>query len=99
MSNFPSRIFISHHISLAQYVIIRLWPLRPITIFKVGVFMNSKVGLLTLSIMAAAVLFLIGGFAFGKSVGIICVWVSILIVGLAGGNLMNSPGPDNQQQH
>jgi hypothetical protein len=94
---FPSRIFISHNIFPGQCGIILLWSPRPITIFNVGVFMNSKVGLLVLAIMAATVLFLIGGFAFGKSVGIICVLLAIFIGGLAGGNLMNS-SPDNQQQ-
>ena len=58
---------------------------------------NSKVGLLFLTVIAAIVLFLIGGFVFGKSVGIVCVFLAIFLGGLAGGNLMNSPEPDHQQ--
>lgn len=57
---------------------------------------NSKVGLLFMAVIAAIVLFLIGGFVFGKSVGIVCVFLAIALGGLAGGNLMNSPEPDNQ---
>ncbi len=60
--------------------------------------MNSKMGMLVMSVIAAAVLWLIGGFVFGKAVGMVCVLIGITIVGLAAGNVMNSPAPDDQQR-
>ncbi len=57
---------------------------------------NSKVNTLILTIIAAIALWLIGGFVFGKAVGMICVLIGITIVGLAAGNVMNSPAPDDQ---
>ncbi len=58
--------------------------------------MNSKINTLIMSIIAAIVLWLIGGFVFGKAVGMICVLIGITLVGLAAGNVMNSPAPDDQ---
>ncbi len=58
--------------------------------------MNSKMSTLVMSIIAAATLWLIGGFVFGKAVGMICVIIGITIVGLAAGNCMNSPQPDHK---
>lgn len=58
--------------------------------------MNSKINILIMSIIAAVVLWLIGGFVFGKAVGMVCVLIGITIVGLAAGNVMNSPAPDDQ---
>ncbi len=58
--------------------------------------MNSKMGLLVMSVIAAVVLWLIGGFVFGKAVGMVCVLIGITIVGLAAGNVMNSPAPDDK---
>ena len=58
--------------------------------------MNSKIGTLVISIIAAAVLWLVGGFVFGKAVGMVCVIVGITLVGLAAGSVMNSPEPDNK---
>lgn len=58
--------------------------------------MNSKVGLLVMSVIAAVVLWLIGGFVFGKAVGMVCVLIGITLVGLAAGNVMNSPAPDDK---
>lgn len=58
--------------------------------------MRSKINTLIMTIIAAAVLWLIGGFVFGKAVGMICVLIGITIVGLAAGNIMNSPAPDDQ---
>ncbi|HKB59603.1 MAG TPA: hypothetical protein VKC56_06100 [Gallionellaceae bacterium] len=57
---------------------------------------NNKIGTLVLSIVSAAALWLIGGFVFGKAVGMACVLIGITIVGLAAGNCMNSPAPDDQ---
>ena len=61
--------------------------------------MDSKVRLLVISILIAVVLWLLGGFVFGHALGIICVFLSIAIVGWAAGNLMNTPAPstDNKQ--
>lgn len=50
-----------------------------------------------MSIIVAAVLWLVGGFVFGKAVGMVCVIIGIAIVGLAAGNIMNSPEPDHKQ--
>ncbi len=58
--------------------------------------MNSKMGLLVMSVIASTVLWLIGGFVFGKAVGMVCVLIGITLVGLAAGNLMNSPAPDDK---
>jgi uncharacterized membrane protein YdjX (TVP38/TMEM64 family) len=58
--------------------------------------MRSKINTLIMAIIAAVVLWLIGGFVFGKAVGMVCVLIGITIVGLAAGNIMNSPAPDDQ---
>ncbi len=58
--------------------------------------MNSKMGLLVMSVIASIVLWLIGGFVFGKAVGMVCVLIGITLVGLAAGNVMNSPAPDDK---
>ncbi len=58
--------------------------------------MRSKINTLIMTIIAAIVLWLIGGFVFGKAVGMVCVLIGITIVGLAAGNIMNSPAPDDQ---
>lgn len=59
--------------------------------------MNPKTRTLVISIFAAVVLWLLGGFVFGKSVGMICVIVGISLVGLAAGNIMNSPEPEHKK--
>lgn len=58
--------------------------------------MNSKINMLIMAIIASTVLWLIGGFVFGKAVGMVCVLIGITLVGLAAGNCMNSPAPDDQ---
>ena len=58
--------------------------------------MNSKIGTFAMVTIAAIVLWLIGGFVFGKTVGMICVTIGITLVGLAAGNIMNSPEPENK---
>ncbi len=58
--------------------------------------MNSKINTLIMSVIAAIVLWLIGGFVFGKAVGMVCVLIGITLVGLAAGNVMNSPAPDDK---
>lgn len=53
--------------------------------------MNSKMGVLWMSVLAAMMLWLLGGLVFGKEVGMVCVILGITIVGMAAGNVMNSP--------
>ena len=53
--------------------------------------MDSKTRTLILSVIVAAILLLLGGFVFGHTLGIITVFLSILIVGLASGNMMDTP--------
>lgn len=58
--------------------------------------MDSKMRTLVTALIAAMVLWIVGGFVFGKAVGMICVIIGIAIVGLAAGNVMNSPDPDHK---
>ncbi len=58
--------------------------------------MDSKMRTLVIAIIAAMVLWIVGGFVFGKAVGMICVIAGVAIVGLAAGNVMNSPEPDHK---
>jgi hypothetical protein len=57
---------------------------------------SNKINLMVMAIVAAIALWLIGGFVFGKAVGMVCVLIGITLVGLAAGNVMNSPAPDDQ---
>lgn len=61
--------------------------------------MDSKVRTLVLSVVVAVVLWLLGGFVFSHTLGIICIFLSIVIVGLAAGNLMNTPEPTHGPTH
>lgn len=54
--------------------------------------MDSKARILVISIFIAVILWLLGGFVFGHALGIVCVFFSILIVGWAAGNIMDTPG-------
>lgn len=56
--------------------------------------MNSKLGTFTIVTIASIVLWLVGGFIFGKAVGMVLVTIGITLVGLAAGNIMNSPEPE-----
>ena len=49
-----------------------------------------------MAVIACSVLWLIGGFHYSHTVGIIFVWLGITIVGLAAGNVMNSPEPEQK---
>jgi hypothetical protein len=55
--------------------------------------MDSKIRMLILSVVIAAVLWLLGGFVVGHTLGMIFVFLSIVVVGLAAGNLMDTPEP------
>ena len=57
---------------------------------------SNKINTLIMAILASCALWLIGGFVFGKAVGMACVLIGITIVGLAAGNCMHSPAPDDQ---
>jgi hypothetical protein len=60
--------------------------------------MDSKTRMLVLSVIIAVILWLLGGFVFGHTLGIICVFLSIVIVGLATGNMMNTPGSTSDKK-
>ncbi len=49
---------------------------------------------LVLPIIAAATLWLVGGFFLSKELAMICVILGIGIVGYAAGSVMNSPAKD-----
>jgi hypothetical protein len=55
--------------------------------------MDSKTRTLILSIIVAAILWLLGGFVFNHALGIVCVFIGITIVGLATGSIMDTPEP------
>ncbi|MDR2196298.1 MAG: hypothetical protein LBE50_06950 [Gallionellaceae bacterium] len=56
----------------------------------------SKTGYLVLAVAVSIVLWVLGGFVFNHWGGIISVMVSITLIGLAAGNFMNSPEPENK---
>lgn len=53
--------------------------------------MDPKVRTLMLAVVVAIILWLIGGLVVNNVLGIILVMLGIVIVGLAGGNIMNTP--------
>jgi O-antigen ligase len=57
--------------------------------------MNSKIRTLVLAILVSVALWLLGGFVLGKTAGMIFVIIGIALVGLAAGNIMNSPEPEH----
>ncbi len=59
--------------------------------------MDPKVGTLIVAIILSIALWLVGGFVLGKAVGMICVLIGVTVVGLAAGNLMNSPEPKKHE--
>lgn len=59
--------------------------------------MDSKIRTLIIAIVASVALWLLGGFVFGKSIGMIFVIVGITLVGLAAGNIMDSPEPSQKK--
>ncbi|MEO8331939.1 MAG: hypothetical protein ABI479_05860 [Gallionella sp.] len=60
--------------------------------------MDSKTRLLVLSVIIAVVLWLLGGFVFGHTLGIVGVFLSIFIVGLAAGNMMDTACPSKSNK-
>ncbi len=60
--------------------------------------MDSKSRTLVLAVIAAAILWLLGGLVFNMAVGMICVLIGVGIVGWAAGNVMDTPAPSSQQK-
>ena len=59
---------------------------------------DNKVGVLVVAVILCVVFWLVGGFVFKASfAGMACVIIGITIVGLAVGNLMDSPCPSENQ--
>jgi hypothetical protein len=55
--------------------------------------MDSQTRTLALAVIAAVILWLLGGFVVNNVLGIIFVMTGVFIVGLSGGNIMNTPTP------
>lgn len=53
--------------------------------------MDSKTRTLIFTVVISIILWLLGGFVFGRAVGMVCVFVSIAIIGYAAGDLMDTP--------
>jgi hypothetical protein len=51
-----------------------------------------------LAVAVAIVLWLLGGLVVNNVLGIIMVMIGIVIVGLAGGNIMNTPEPKQHKE-
>jgi hypothetical protein len=60
--------------------------------------MDSKTRTLVLSVVVSVVLWLLGGFVFNHTLGIMCVFISIFILGLATGNFMDTPCPTSSDK-
>lgn len=59
--------------------------------------MDSNSRTLILAVIAAAILWLLGGLVFNMAVGMICVLIGVGIVGWAAGNVMDTPSPPPQK--
>jgi hypothetical protein len=60
--------------------------------------MDSKIRNLMLSVIAAIALWLLAGFVVNNKLGIILIMLGIVLVGLAGGNIMNTPQPAQKKE-
>lgn len=60
--------------------------------------MNSKTRTLVFSVIAAVILWLLGGFVFGHALGMVCVFMSIVVVGMAAGSMMDTPCPTSEKK-
>jgi hypothetical protein len=60
--------------------------------------MDPKIRTLILSVIASVILWLLGGFVFNHALGIICVFLSIVILGMAAGSLMDTPCPTSSDK-
>ena len=60
--------------------------------------MDPKVRTLMFAVVVAIILWLIGGLVVNNVLGIIMVMIGIVIVGLAGGNIMNTPEPSQHKE-
>jgi F0F1-type ATP synthase assembly protein I len=59
--------------------------------------MDAKVRTLVIAIIGAVILWLLGGFVLSKALGMVCVIIGISLIGLAAGNIMNSPEPGHKK--
>ncbi len=64
--------------------------------------MDSKTRTLIFTVVISIILWLLGGFVFSHALGMVCVFVSIAIIGYAAGDLMDTPelphGGDGKQK-
>jgi hypothetical protein len=60
--------------------------------------MDSKIRTLVISVIISVILWLLGGFVFNHVLGIMCVFVSIVILGMAAGSLMDTPCPSTSSK-
>lgn len=60
--------------------------------------MDPKIRTLMLAVVVAIILWLVGGLVVNNVLGIILVMLGIVIVGLAGGNIMNTPEPTHHKE-
>lgn len=58
--------------------------------------MDPKYLLLVKAVIAAVILWLLGGLVFNMAVGMICVLISVFIVGWTAGNIMDTPEPTHK---
>lgn len=61
--------------------------------------MEPKMLALVVSVFISIALWLVAGFVFGHVVGMICVFISIALLGWAIGNFMNTPEPSHDGDH
>jgi len=59
---------------------------------------KSNCSKLVVPVLIAALLWLVGGFVFGKDLGMIFVILGIAIIGYAAGSVMNSPIPAHDKK-
>jgi len=59
--------------------------------------MDYKSRRLVLAVIAAAILWLLGGLVFNMAVGMMCVLIGVFIVGWAAGDIMDSPSITHHQ--
>ena len=61
--------------------------------------MNSKMLTLIVSVIISIVLWLVGGFVLDHTGGMVCVFISIALLGWAIGYVMDTPEPAHDSDH
>ena len=61
--------------------------------------MDPKMLTLVVSVVISIALWLVGGFVFGHTVGMICVFISVALLGWAIGQFMDTPEPSHDSDH